>query len=72
MNTMSKNKRFNGIHKKSRLSYTKQAEYSVMNMDIDNLLLLLTFIEFETNIDINKYDEFTYGVDLLKEKISWN
>jgi hypothetical protein len=43
-----------------------------MNMDIDNLLLLLTFIEFETNIDINKYDEFTYGVDLLKEKISWN
>jgi len=54
------------------LSYTTFSTFCIENTHPKQLVKQLKIIAKYHNLDIEKFDEFTFAVDCLKSSISWN
>lgn len=54
------------------ITSTKYASFCVINSHPKHLLPLVMIIAKQHKLDIDKEDQFKYGMELLKSAVSWN
>lgn len=54
------------------ITSTKHASFCVFNSHPKQLLPLLLIVARQHKLDVDKEDQFKYGMDLLKSAVSWN